>query len=256
MQEGMMGCLGVIFALALIGVIVEMVAPLIGLLVVLVIIFIPFKIFVDGYYSKHFRKDTPAPVDQYKTIKEDIEEKEEIYIDSNIWMDSDLHTFFLALHETLKKAEKRLVIPGQQYDEFRNIKSSSNANEERKANARLAIRRLEELQKDNLLSISNFQITPRSKEESYLDPFLVDALIKSKRSSLLLTNDRELRIIVREMVTSKRSDCKVSDVPKPINYIEIKPEVNFIDKTSLVIGHLLDRVFKKKLKSESDNLNT
>jgi rRNA-processing protein FCF1 len=142
-----------------------------------------------------------------------------IHIDSNIWMDKDVETFFQNLERFLQKYKKTLVIPNYQLGELWKIKdrnSQSEENqEERSFKVELALERIERLQKKRLLKIEELTLT-RAKDV-YADPQIIRTLEQKAENGekvALITNDVELRIRTRSILRQKGFSYIVDGTPR------------------------------------------
>jgi hypothetical protein len=140
---------------------------------------------------------------------------ENLIIDSNIWMNEGYSSFFLVLEALLENSGKPVVLLGPQFDEICNIKfKSPNAKDKRKAKrTRLAIKRIENLQKKGLLQISPISI--ERKREAYADPVILQLLVAigmQPRSVSFVSDDKELRIRARELLRAGKASAKIIDL--------------------------------------------
>lgn len=122
-----------------------------------------------------------------------------LIIDSNVWMDSNFGAFFAVLKVVCERRSHQLRLMGQQLDEITNVKDRVEYTNPRSKAARLAIARIEELQKAGLLSIDSVSV--RSNPSAYADPIILQSLKASVADGVpctLISNDVELRIRVRE----------------------------------------------------------
>lgn len=136
-----------------------------------------------------------------------------LIIDSNIWMNEKYDSFFLLLTDVIAQANRPVVLYGPQFDEICNIKRSTSFEETKSKRARLAINRIEQLQKQNLLRVE--PITMDSQRGAYADPVslkLLIALNKNPRTVTFVSDDKELRIRARELVRSGQGVTKIIDI--------------------------------------------
>ena len=125
-----------------------------------------------------------------------------IIIDSNIWMNEYYDAFFDLLRQLLHTSRRQLLIFGPQFDELCNIKSENPIGQLKGRRARLALNRIEALQTSNLLRIH--AITLSSQKGAYADPVflrLVDDCGKNNHHVAIITDDRELRVRAREVMS-------------------------------------------------------
>lgn len=130
-----------------------------------------------------------------------------LIIDSNIWMNEDYDDLFKALNICCNRYKSIIYLYGPQFDEISNIKSKTQFTDERNKRARLAINRIEKLQVSGILKIR--PITINSDPRAYADPLIIKLLIEeSKRgiNCVFISDDKELRIRVREQLASVNSD--------------------------------------------------
>lgn len=126
-------------------------------------------------------------------------------IDSNIWMDPNYDIYFDVLNLVCTHENYKIVLYGVQFDEIVNIKKKTkfNAeNDDRNKRARLAIRRIELLQKQGLLDIR--PITINAEPNAYADPLILKLILTSAKKQIngsLITNDKELRIRARQLLS-------------------------------------------------------
>ena len=124
-----------------------------------------------------------------------------LIIDSNIWMnDTPQYNRFISIFPYLLKSfNTRYIFYGPQFEEICNIKKKSDYCESRNKRSRLAINRIDKLSKENLLSITPIKL--ELKNPGHVDPLLIKLLLMSAKkgqSTILLTDDNELRIRARE----------------------------------------------------------
>jgi hypothetical protein len=122
-----------------------------------------------------------------------------LIIDSNIWMNEEYDALFVCLRESTLKSKKTIVVFGPQFDEICNLKRTTSYKDESNQRARLAINRIEKLQKERLLRIE--PVTIEAVKGAYADPLIVQLLIseaQNARSICFVSDDKELRVRVRE----------------------------------------------------------
>lgn len=126
-----------------------------------------------------------------------------LVIDSNIWMNEAYDAVFLTLNVLCKQMSYKLVLFGVQFDEISNIKKATNYGDERNKRSRIAINRIESLQKEGLLTIQPISLD--AERGAYADPLLVKILSTESRKGVkctFISDDKELRIRVREHLTN------------------------------------------------------
>jgi len=135
-----------------------------------------------------------------------------LVIDSNIWMSREYAVFFDILEEHLKNQSKCLTLYGPQFDEICNIKKNTDFGEDKNLLARMAIDRIDKLNEKGLLKIE--PITIESERGAYADPLIIRLLAKITQTdtqAILLSDDKELRIRVREHIRQySSSDSNVT----------------------------------------------
>ena len=145
-----------------------------------------------------------------------------LVIDSNIWMHGDYDAFFQLLEKILRKANRKIIIYGVQFDEICNIKSSHEYGSQKSKRARLAINRIENFQKNEILKIETVSI--KSERWAYADPVVLKLLIslsKESHSVVFISNDKELRIRARELVRSGQATTQVIGIEEIENDIAL-----------------------------------
>jgi hypothetical protein len=132
----------------------------------------------------------------WKTIKSDV-----ILIDSNIWMNEDYSDFFTVLEYVLKKNKYVIPLYGPQFDEICNLKKTTDFGDAKNRRSRIAINRIEAFQKESVLDVK--PITIEAQRGAYADPLLVKLVtttVKSGKTATFISDDKELRIRVRQHV--------------------------------------------------------
>lgn len=132
-------------------------------------------------------------------------------IDANVWMNQSYDPFFKTLSEVLRLSKRTLVIYGEQFDELSNLKRKTTFNDTTNHFARMAISRIEKMQIAGCVRIQAENIV--SRKGAYADPFIIRLLASSSKrgeSCSLFSDDRELRIRVRQVLTD--SDLKEWEV--------------------------------------------
>ena len=126
-----------------------------------------------------------------------------LVIDSNIWMNEAYDAFFQTLNVLCKQVSYKLILFGVQIDEISNIKKATNYGDERNKRSRIAINRIESLQKAGLLTIQPISLD--AELGAYADPLLVKILSTESRKGVkctFISDDKELRIRLREHLTN------------------------------------------------------
>lgn len=170
-----------------------------------------------------------------------------VHIDSNIWMDKDVETFFQNLERFLQKYKKTLVIPNYQFGELWKIKernSQSEENqEERSFKVELALERIERLQNRRLLEIEEIKFN--LGKDVYADPQIIRTLEQKAENGekvALITNDVELRIRTRSILRGKGFPHIVGGIPRWNTKSELreyerkKPETAVSKTIGLLLG--------------------
>ena len=135
-------------------------------------------------------------------------------IDSNIWMDEDYDSFFECVRLACIRKNYEIELFGVQFDEIANIKKTSSYGEVRNRRARLAINRIEYLQKARLLRV--VPVTVDAKRGAYADPLIVKVLASKSREGkecTLFTNDKELRVRARQVLSDySEADYQIVEI--------------------------------------------
>lgn len=116
-----------------------------------------------------------------------------LVIDSNIWIDEQYDSFFWCLRRVAMKSRRQLVVLGPQLDEICALTRSAIC--ENNCRARRAIERIEDFQKDNLVTVRS--ITPNAATDTYVIDLLV-AEARAAKSIRFVSDVVEHRIRVRE----------------------------------------------------------
>lgn len=141
-----------------------------------------------------------------------------LIIDSNIWMNKDYDWFFM-LCTSAASPKKPLRMFGVQFDEICNLKKKRRFGSDGSSAARLAINRIEIFQKADLLRIASIGVEAQGR--AYADPVLIRSAIKTGLQAngfAFLTNDREMRIRVRELAAEAGMRNASVDSPEVILY--------------------------------------
>lgn len=135
-------------------------------------------------------------------------------IDSNIWMNERYDSFFSCIRLACLIKKYRIELFGVQFDEISNIKKAAQYGDARNARARIAINRIEALQKDNFLRV--IPITVDAKRGAYADPLIVKVLAQQSREGKKCTffsDDKELRVRVRQHLSDyAEADWQIVEV--------------------------------------------
>ena len=137
-------------------------------------------------------------------------------------MHGDYDAFFQLLEKILRKANRKIIIYGVQFDEICNIKSSHEYGSQKSKRARLAINRIENFQKNEILKIETVSI--KSERWAYADPVVLKLLIslsKESHSVVFISNDKELRIRARELVRIGQATTQVIGIEEIENDIAL-----------------------------------
>lgn len=179
-----------------------------------------------------------------------------LVIDSNIWMNESYESFFKCLYCACHRANYKVEIFGVQFDEITNIKKSTAYSDMKNMRARMAIKRIETLQEDGLLSIS--PITIDAARGAYADPVIIKILNQKSQEGhkcTFFSDDVELRVRVREHLSNHdNSNFEIVDMKKIIfgcneirEYADIDSRIPYIkiarklDPKSLESLKALDR---------------
>lgn len=125
-------------------------------------------------------------------------------IDSNIWMNEQYDAFFAALLHLLKSQHKTMLLYGPQFDEICNIKKNTDFGQARNRRARCAINRVEDFQKEGVLTIKPINID--AQERAYADPLIIKLLLANARQGnavAFVSDDKELRVRARQLLQEK-----------------------------------------------------
>lgn len=128
-------------------------------------------------------------------------------IDSNIWMNEDYDSFFKLLEVIGRRENFVIDLYGPQFDEISNIKKATSYGEGRNRRSRLAINRVEHLQKQGRMTIK--PVTIDAKRGAYADPLLVkliDAQARAGKPCTFFSDDKELRVRVRQHLLDSGSE--------------------------------------------------
>lgn len=128
-----------------------------------------------------------------------------LVIDTNVWMNSSLTSWFTQLSKKAKSSKYIIHVENIVLGELKGL----TKNAEKAKDAHTGMKRIEDLQ--ITLSSANFRMEDHAnrKSDHFADPVLV-RYAKSKKDSIIITDDRELRILAREQGISalRPADCR------------------------------------------------
>lgn len=130
-----------------------------------------------------------------------------LILDSNAWMNEAFDTFFRVLRRCATESQRQIVLSAPQFNEICNRKRTTSEDDPVNRRARLAISRIEQLQKEGLLRIAKTPI--ELTRDPHADPLEVSILIaeaKPANSIHFISDDEELRIRIRECLRKHPSD--------------------------------------------------
>lgn len=143
-------------------------------------------------------------------------------IDSNIWMNERYESFFHCMKLSCILKKYKIELFGVQFDEISNIKKAASYGDPKNARARIAINRVEALQKVNLLRVVPISID--AKRGAYADPLIVTVLAQQSREGKRCTffsDDKELRVRVRQHFSDySEADWQIVEVETYIGTCE------------------------------------
>lgn len=141
-----------------------------------------------------------------------------LVIDSNIWMNQFYDSFFQCLRWACERKKYKVELFGVQFDEISNIKKAVSYGDPRNSRARIAINRVEHLQKAKFLKVT--PITIDSARGAYADPTIVKILAQKSREGrqcTLFSDDKELRVRVRQhLMDNAEADWKIVELENHI----------------------------------------
>ena len=135
-----------------------------------------------------------------------------LILDSNIWMNASLDEFFTRLSRELSRSSRQLVLFGPQFDEICNIKDRKPFASQKGRLARLALARIERMQMVGLLDVQAIDF--ETDKSAFADPkivMLVSDLTKAGKDVFFVSDDRELRIRVRQFTSRNSGNLTVCD---------------------------------------------
>ena len=130
-----------------------------------------------------------------------------LILDSNAWMNDTFDSFFQALRRCATETQKQIILSVPQFNEICSRKRTTATDDPVNRRARLAINRIEQLQKDGLLRIAKAPL--EIAKDPHADPLEVSILIaeaKPSNSIHFISDDEELRIRVREFLRKHPAD--------------------------------------------------
>lgn len=149
-----------------------------------------------------------------------------LVVDSNIWMNESYNSFFRCLHWACLRKKYKVELFGVQFDEISNIKKSVSYGDPRNYRARIAINRVEHLQKAGFLKV--IPITIDSARGAYADPIIVSILAQKSREGrqcTLFSDDKELRVRVRQhLMDNAEAEWKIVELESYIGTCDIIAE--------------------------------
>lgn len=128
-----------------------------------------------------------------------------VLLDTNIWMDDRLHSWFYYLPEILKQARTLVLLPGFIIDEVQALLHSDNNS--KKYAARLARDRMDNLLNNNCVITKNVSAFDK---KTYGDPIIITFAIQNSKATIY-TNDKML-------VVRLKAKCNEMHIPMPKVY--------------------------------------
>lgn len=128
-------------------------------------------------------------------------------IDSNIWMNEHYEHFFALAAIVCERSNLTIDLPNVQFDEITNLKRTKKYGSPQNARSRLAVNRIETFQTANHLKIIG--IRENASRDAYADPLLVRLVmqhVERREPVVLLSDDRELRIRLRQRLNDQNAD--------------------------------------------------
>ena len=135
-----------------------------------------------------------------------------LILDSNVWMNPSLDGFFQRLTRRLRQSEQKLTLFGPQFDEICNIKDRKPFASTKGRLARLALARIEAMQRGELLDVQPIDF--ETDKRAFADPkivMLIDDFTTSGKDVHFVTDDRELRIRARQYASQNAGNLTVSE---------------------------------------------
>lgn len=127
-------------------------------------------------------------------------------------MNASLDEFFTRLSRELSRSSRQLVLFGPQFDEICNIKDRKPFASQKGRLARLALARIERMQMVGLLDVQAIDF--ETDKSAFADPkivMLVSDLTKAGKDVFFVSDDRELRIRVRQFTSRNSGNLTVCD---------------------------------------------
>ena len=130
-----------------------------------------------------------------------------LILDSNAWMNEGFDAFFRTLRRCATEMQKQIVLAAPQFNDICSRKRTTAADDPVNRRARLAINRVEQLQKEGLLRIAKAPVeTPANTHKDPLEVSILMAEAKPANSIFFISDDEELRIRVREFLRKHPAD--------------------------------------------------
>ena len=130
-----------------------------------------------------------------------------LILDSNAWMNEAFDSFFRTLRRCATEMQKQIVLATPQFNEICSRKRTTAADDPANRRARLAINRVEQLQKEGLLRIAKAPVeAPVNPNADPLEVSILMAEAKPVNSIFFISDDEELRIRVREFLRKHPAD--------------------------------------------------
>lgn len=149
---------------------------------------------------------------QYTEAKEyfNIITSKYLFIDSNIWMNKKYDILLRVIYSYCKRNHSSVLIPGSQLDELDRL-AHSDAEGERLL-AQRALKKIEYFQLNGIIKTAGVQAGMQF-DSSYADPSFIEFFLKELQingfsESVLLTDDRALRIRLNAM-TIQQHNCLI-----------------------------------------------
>ena len=130
-----------------------------------------------------------------------------LILDSNAWMNEGFDAFFRTLRRCATEMQKQIVLAAPQFNDICSRKRTTAADDPVNRRARLAINRVEQLQKEGLLRIAKAPVeTPANTHKDPLEVSILMAEAKPANSIFFISDDEELHIRVREFLRKHPAD--------------------------------------------------
>ena len=177
------------------------------------------RINVKGFWSFIYKGKLIASRRETDMILDEIT-NHYIFIDTNIWMDSEIDCFWHDLYLQCSAKKRQIIIPSAVYDEI--IKLKKDDNQDKAFKARLAFNRIMKFSNSDLLFIHD--IKKVSNPYPYADSVIIDMCeymqYKTNQEMFsLITNDNDLIIRTRHILNQYKMEgeierCKILSVGK------------------------------------------